>query len=33
MLGLYYDYCMQFSVTVNLFESLNLGGYDTGSIL
>lgn len=26
MPGLYYDYCIQFSVTVNLFGSLNLVG-------
>lgn len=26
MLGLYYDCCIQFSVTVNLFGSLNLEG-------
>lgn len=33
MPGLHYDYCIQFSVTVNLFESLNLVGYDTSGIL
>lgn len=33
MPGLYYDYCLQFSVNANLFASLNLAGYDTSSIL